>query len=172
MIFCPDELYHHGVKGQKWGVRHYQNADGSLTPEGYIRYYGKEKGQSLLDYKKAGFSMNKEGDNYVSKKIGDTDLSIRNLELYKDNESRKKMIKSAEYIEKNLDTIVKEGLKEARAIGVFDNFAPDMEYDNYITITGPEEAEVTYWDDTANYARSMYYDIKNKKFTGQYEGWC
>lgn len=31
------ELYHHGVKGQKWGVRRYQYADGSLTPEGRRR---------------------------------------------------------------------------------------------------------------------------------------
>ena len=28
------ELYHHGIKGQKWGVRRYQNPDGSLTAEG------------------------------------------------------------------------------------------------------------------------------------------
>ena len=36
------ELYHFGVKGQKHGVRQYQNKDGSLTPEGYIHYgYGK-----------------------------------------------------------------------------------------------------------------------------------
>lgn len=34
-----DELYHHGVKGQKWGVRRYQNEDGSLTPAGKVRYY-------------------------------------------------------------------------------------------------------------------------------------
>lgn len=33
-----NELYHHGVKGQKWGVRKYQNPDGSLTPEGKKRY--------------------------------------------------------------------------------------------------------------------------------------
>ena len=32
------ELYHHGVKGQKWGVRRYQYADGSLTPAGKKRY--------------------------------------------------------------------------------------------------------------------------------------
>lgn len=32
------ELYHHGIKGQKWGVRRYQNPDGSLTPEGQKRY--------------------------------------------------------------------------------------------------------------------------------------
>lgn len=36
------ELYHHGVKGQKWGIRRYQNADGSLTDEGRRRYgFGK-----------------------------------------------------------------------------------------------------------------------------------
>ena len=33
-----DALYHHGIKGQKWGVRRFQNADGSLTPEGAKRY--------------------------------------------------------------------------------------------------------------------------------------
>lgn len=34
-------LAHHGIKGQKWGVRNYQNADGSLTPEGRARYLGE-----------------------------------------------------------------------------------------------------------------------------------
>lgn len=32
------ELYHHGIKGQKKGVRRYQNADGSLTEAGKRRY--------------------------------------------------------------------------------------------------------------------------------------
>lgn len=33
-----DEFYHHGIKGQKWGIRRYQNSDGSLTPLGRRRY--------------------------------------------------------------------------------------------------------------------------------------
>ena len=32
-----NELYHHGVKGQKWGVRRFQNKDGSLTLAGKNR---------------------------------------------------------------------------------------------------------------------------------------
>lgn len=32
------ELYHHGTKGMKWGIRRYQNKDGSLTPAGRKRY--------------------------------------------------------------------------------------------------------------------------------------
>ena len=32
-----DELYHHGIKGQRWGVRRYQNPDGTLTAAGKRR---------------------------------------------------------------------------------------------------------------------------------------
>lgn len=33
-----DVLIHHGIKGQRWGVRRFQNEDGGLTPRGRARY--------------------------------------------------------------------------------------------------------------------------------------
>lgn len=36
-----NELYHHGIKGQKWGIRRYRNEDGSLTEAGKRRLQKK-----------------------------------------------------------------------------------------------------------------------------------
>lgn len=43
-----NELYHHGIKGQKWGVRRFQNEDGSYTEEGKRRYNIKESSAYVL----------------------------------------------------------------------------------------------------------------------------
>ena len=40
------ELYHWGIKGMKWGIRRFQNKDGSLTPAGRKRYSDGSDGTS------------------------------------------------------------------------------------------------------------------------------
>ena len=46
-----NELYHHGIKGQKWGVRRYQNPDGSLTNAGKKKYGTKSNYEKVLKAK-------------------------------------------------------------------------------------------------------------------------
>lgn len=36
--YSVNDVYHHGIEGQKWGIRRYQNPDGTLTNEGRARY--------------------------------------------------------------------------------------------------------------------------------------
>lgn len=58
-----DELAHHGILGQKWGVRRYQNEDGSLTEEGRAHY-----GKALKIYKATETAkVNKKYDSKISK---------------------------------------------------------------------------------------------------------
>ena len=43
-----NQLEHSGIKGMKWGVRRYQNADGTYTEEGKIRY-GRMSKEDLIN---------------------------------------------------------------------------------------------------------------------------
>lgn len=56
-----DELYHHGIKGQRWGIRRFQKKDGTLTNAGKKRYSDtkeKSKHRTVLEekYKKRGMT--------------------------------------------------------------------------------------------------------------------
>ena len=69
-------LEHHGVKGQKWGVRRYQNEDGSLTPAGRERLKSKSStAQSFVENRKnqtVSQCMTGAGEEFIAYAIATT----------------------------------------------------------------------------------------------------
>ena len=87
-------LAHHGIKGQKWGVRRFQNKDGSLTAAGKNRYYNKENMKNAETQHLDKFGTDKDHNIlYISGKSGsgkstaalamsDSNTSIIHLDSY------------------------------------------------------------------------------------------
>lgn len=66
-----NELTHWGIKGQKWGIRRYQNEDGTLTEEGKKRYRVDGDGPSYSDqqYKRDVDVYGKSGANRINRQM-------------------------------------------------------------------------------------------------------
>lgn len=74
-----NELYHHGIKGQRWGIRRYQNEDGTLTPEGR-KHYGIEG----LDSSRRNFKSSSQAKREYIKESKELNKKLRkgNRKLY------------------------------------------------------------------------------------------
>ena len=97
LVHADDEgayLAHHGVKGQRWGVRRFQNKDGSLTAAGKNRNYNKENMKNAETQNLDKFGTDKDHNIlYISGKSGsgkstaalamsDSNTSIIHLDSY------------------------------------------------------------------------------------------
>ena len=83
-----DYLYHHGIKGMKWGVRRFQNTDGSLTPAGKKRYYGEAdagfaRGFRTRQVQRIGKSLDRDNERYNRRMDRAIDRSERKLAIAK-----------------------------------------------------------------------------------------
>ena len=67
-------LVHHGIQGQKWGVRRFQNKDGSLTPQGRKRLEKAYKGSA---WERSDKEYYKYQDNYKVQTTGNTEYPCK-----------------------------------------------------------------------------------------------
>lgn len=97
-----DELYHHGVKGMKWGVRRYQNKDGSITEAGKKRYARDAREKDFNKYDESSGKYYKQ-----SKKNGRSDLEF-DAALYakEDTERSKRLVDSSRNLSNELKRTV------------------------------------------------------------------
>lgn len=94
-----NELYHFGVKGQKWGVRRYQNRDGSLTPAG-LKRYSPSPGDTSVTVKVKKDLANLSPQEFKNKYKGSASTYMKRVDKYGDpyanSPSAKKAMRSAE----------------------------------------------------------------------------
>ena len=166
------ELPHHGIKGMKWGVRRFQNKDGSLTPAGRKRYDEPNQGTN---------STNKKTQNTKSKSLHRLKLEekYRNEGLSKEEAEQKaiKRIKAEAYIAAaagitvasclayakykgyTTDKIIKENSDFQRIMRLNPNAEIRKDYRQYVTID--KKDKVLYKGMFADHINKLKEDSEN-----------
>jgi hypothetical protein len=109
MVFMENsQLYHHGILGMKWGVRRFQNKDGSLTSDGKRHLEQNSKAKQGNNKKKKGHTTNKGksinelSDDELRKRINRLELEKRYEALSK-KEQKAKMFDGKRFVTQVLE---------------------------------------------------------------------
>ena len=104
-----NELYHHGIKGMRWGVRRYQNKDGTLTSTGNKRYARDAREQGYDKYDSESRTYYK-----TSKKNGRSDLNVDvNRYAREDTERAKRLVDSTKQMNESIRLANQNSLNRA-----------------------------------------------------------
>lgn len=96
-----ENLYHSGILGMHWGIRRYQNLDGSLTPEGRARYSSPYGTKKTAKYRRSDM------DRMTIEELRDLDERMRHIRGYE--ESRSVFNRGMNTTRTTLETIGKVG---------------------------------------------------------------
>ena len=132
-LWKRDYLAHHGIKGQKWGIRRYQNEDGSLTAEGREHYGINVKNDpSVMKARlKTRARWLSNASRHMYKKLDDAAYTIASeMANEKEFEDRKKWSNNKKFKEDCKNELKKIFEKEKKAYDS-DNFTYDT-YDDYV----------------------------------------
>lgn len=107
-LMHSDEIRHHGVKGQRWGVRRFQNKDGSLTSAGLKKQSRDQEKQELKGVKK---ELHKKNKTHVKSMLVPNGRSLFENESH----NRRVVNRAAKYInEKNMS--YDDALKKSKKV--------------------------------------------------------
>ena len=120
------ELYHSGTKGMKWGIRRYQNYDGTLTEEGRHRYnknYDDDRAEGSLPTKDEDgnyYYTNKKGERTLyktrSEQLSDTELTDLNRRVQQENKLAAETSDAYEYKGPKADQVLRDASRMAKDI--------------------------------------------------------
>lgn len=148
-LISEEELQHHGIKGQKWGRRRFQNEDGSLTAAGKKRYGTEDnfEKQYPIDKKNSDISAIDAGKK-GAKNAREINKNLKEIEREKTSKKQKQVNKQIEEAARdNARRMSDQELRDAvNRLNMEENYTRMMTNRNYIDVG--ESAASKFMDKT------------------------